>query len=79
MKPDDSWLYSRGVYWLFEHWKEDGKNIYGKAKFKDKEQFIAGAGKYLSSDQMGILEGGESISIKQRDGTTFFFKFVNLP
>lgn len=79
MKFDESWFYSRGVYWLFEHWQEDGKNIYSKAKFKDRDQFIAGAGKHLNSDQMGILECGESILIKQEDGTTFFFKFVNLP
>ena len=71
-------LYSRGCYWLFEHWQEDGKNIYGKAKFNDKEQFIAGAGKCLSSDQIETLEKGESISIKQPDGTTYFFKYVNL-
>lgn len=57
-------LYSRGCYWLFEHWQEDGKNIYGKAKFNDKEQFIAGAGKHLSSNQIETLEKGESISIK---------------
>ena len=71
-------LYSRGCYWLFEHWQEDGKNIYGKAKFNDKEQFIAGAGKHLSSNQIETLEKGESISIKQPDGTTCFFKYVNL-
>ncbi|OCY90953.1 hypothetical protein BFR67_08440 [Acinetobacter pittii] len=73
----DFLLYSRGKYWLFEHWQEDGKNIYGKAKFKDKDQFLVGAGKVLSEDQLAELESGKSITIKQKDGSTYFFNYVN--
>lgn len=71
-------LYSRGCYWLFEHWQENGKNIYSKAKYDTQKEFIKGAGKVLSCEQLDCLKRGESISIKQLDGTTYFFKYVNL-
>lgn len=50
MGEHDWLLYSKGTYWLFEHWQEDRKNIYGKAKFKDKDQFLEGAGKVLNDE-----------------------------
>lgn len=75
----DAMLYSKGVYWLFEHWKEDGKNIYSKDKFNDKDQFIKHCGKFLTLEQVEFIEKGNSMSIEQPDGTTFFFKFVNNP
>ncbi|HAV3549941.1 TPA: hypothetical protein OUD70_001565 [Acinetobacter baumannii] len=78
MSNFDSLLYSRGKYWLFEHWQEDGKNIYRKAKFEEKEQFLVGAGKVLSEEQLVDLESGKSITIKQEDGTTLFFKYVDV-
>ena len=77
MSEYDLMLYSKGKYWLFEHWREDGKNIYGKAKFEDKANFLAGAGKVLSKKQVADLENGECIIIKQEDGSTFFFKYVD--
>lgn len=78
MTGDYDWLfYSKGTYWLFEHWQEDGKNIYGKAKYDDKAHFLKGAGKHLNQDQINQLENGKNILLKQPDGTTFFFKYVN--
>ncbi|HCQ9970219.1 TPA: hypothetical protein OMQ72_003200 [Acinetobacter baumannii] len=71
-------LHSQGKYWLFEHWQEDGENIYSKSKYSDKIEFMKGAGKILTDKQIGDLESGESILIKQEDGTTFFFKYVDL-
>ncbi|HEE6447422.1 TPA: hypothetical protein R7R87_003147 [Acinetobacter baumannii] len=74
----DQFFYSRGKYWLFEHWQEDGKNIYSKSKYNDKIEFMKGAGKILTDKQISDLESGENILIKQEDGTTFFFKYVDL-
>lgn len=75
----DIMLYSKGVYWLFEHWREDGKNIYSKSKYQNKEDFLNGAGRWLTSDEITELKNGKSITIKRDDGTSFFFKFVNNP
>ncbi|WP_335954058.1 hypothetical protein [Acinetobacter higginsii] len=74
----DQFLYSKGKYLLFEHWQEDGKNIYSKAKYPIKENFLKGAGKLLSEKQIEDLEAGESITLKQEDGTTLFFKYIDL-
>lgn len=78
MSKYDWMFYSQGKYWLFEHWQEDGKNIYSKSKYNDKIEFLKGAGKILTDKQIGDLESGENILIKQEDGTTFFFKYVDL-
>ncbi|WP_168416490.1 hypothetical protein [Acinetobacter indicus] len=71
-------LYSKGKYWLYEHWNEANTNIYGKAKFDSKEDFLKHAGKHLTAEQIETLEQGQSASILQQDGTTLFFKYVNL-
>ena len=71
-------LYSKGRYWLYEHWNETNTNIYGKAKFDSKENFLKHAGKHLTTEQIETLEQGQSVSIPQQDGTTLFFKYVNL-
>lgn len=75
----DAMLYSRGVYWLFEHWQEGGNNIYSKAKYSTQDEFLEGAGKYLTSDEIVKLKKGDSVIIPREDGTKFFFKFVNNP
>ena len=78
LKDIDQFLYSKGKYFLFEHWQEDGKNIYSKAKYSTKDDFLKGAGKLLSESQVEALERGESITLKQEDGTTLFFKYIDL-
>lgn len=78
MENFEQFLFSKGKYWLFEHWQEDGKNIYSKAKYPNRIEFIKGAGKLLSEKQIGDLECGESITLKQKDGTTLFFKHIDL-
>lgn len=78
MENFEQFLYSNGRYFLFEHWQEDGKNIYSKAKYPNRTEFINGAGKLLSKKQIGDLECGESITLKQEDGTTLFFKYIDL-
>lgn len=78
IKNIDWMLYSNGKYWLYEHWNEAKTNIYGKAKFNSKEEFLKHAGKHLTLEQVESLERGKSLSIPQQDGTTLFFKYVNL-
>lgn len=72
-------FYSRGIYFLFEHWQEDRKNIYSKAKYATEEEFMKGAGKILTPDELVKLKNGDSIKIERDDGTALFFKFVNNP
>ena len=71
-------LYSRGTYFLFEHWMEDRKNIYSKNKYTTQEDFLNGAGKLLTSSEFIELKKGKSIIIERHDGTAFFFKFVDI-
>ena len=78
IKNLDWMFYSNGKYWLYEHWNEAKTNIYGKAKFESKEDFLKHAGKHLTAEQIESLEKGKSLSILQKDGTTLFFKYVNL-
>lgn len=78
IKNIDWMLYSNGKYWLYEHWNEAKTNIHGKAKFDSKEDFLKHAGKHLTPEQIETLEQGQSVSIPQQDGTTLFFKYVNL-
>lgn len=75
----DEFLYSKGVYYLFEHWQEDKKNIYSKCKYQSKDDLLKGVGKILNTDQLNIIESGKGLILDQPDGTTFFFKFVNNP
>lgn len=75
----DSFLYSRGTYWLFEHWNEDGGNIYSKSKYDSELEFLKGAGKLLSAEQLLRVRNGTAVTINQEDGTKLFFKYVNLP
>lgn len=77
IKDIDMLLYSNGKYWLFEHWNEQGTNIYSKAKYSDLPALMKGAGKILSYTQLDALERGEAIRMKQEDGTTLFFKYIN--
>lgn len=72
-----TFLYSKGVYYLFEHWQEDKKNIYSKYKYETREALISGIGKDLSKEQLDVLDSGKGLILEQPDGTTFFFKFVN--
>lgn len=71
-------LYSRGTYFLFEHWREDRKNIYSKEKYQNQEEFLNGKGKLLTSGELIELKKGKSIIIERADGTAFFFKFVDI-
>ncbi|MBF7687061.1 hypothetical protein I2F31_02205 [Acinetobacter sp. EC24] len=71
-------FYSKGTYYLFEHWQIDKGNIYSKAKYDSKEQFLLGAGKLLNTEQIDQLDQGESIYLEQEDGTTYFFKYIDL-
>lgn len=66
-------LFSVGTYYLFEHWDERNKNIYSKCKYPNREEFLKGAGKLLSVDQLMKVYAGESVVVKQEDGTTLFF------
>ncbi|WP_332605463.1 hypothetical protein [Acinetobacter sp. ESBL14] len=78
LKDFDQFLYSKGKYWLFEHWNECGTNIYSKSKYPTKDDFLKGAGKLLNQSQTEALERKESITLKQEDGTTLFFKYIDL-
>lgn len=78
-KQFEKFLYSKGVYFLFEHWQEDRKNIYSKAKYATQEEFLKGAGRYLTSDELMKIKNGESVIIDRDDGTAFFFKFIDNP
>ncbi|QVW53798.1 hypothetical protein TaPaz_17 [Acinetobacter phage TaPaz] len=69
-------LYSKGTYWLFEHYDEH--IVYNKYKYALKEDFLKGVGRILTEDQVVALIDGLSITIPQKDGTTFFFKYVSV-
>lgn len=69
-------LYSKGTYWLFEHY--DDNLVYSKYKYAHKEDFLNGIGRVLTKDQVVALIDGLSITIPQEDGTTFFFKYVSM-
>lgn len=74
---DESMFYSKGNYYLVEHWQEDGKNIYGKGKYPDIESFLKWCGKHLTEQDIKDIDDGNNVSIKQPDGTTLFFKHCN--
>lgn len=76
MSEFDWMLYSRGTYWLFEHYDEN--SVYNKSKYAHQEDFLKGAGRMLTKDQVVALIDGLSITIPQEDGTTFFFKYVSV-
>lgn len=69
-------LYSKGKYWLFEHYDEN--LVYNKCKYTYQEDFLKGAGGVLTKDQVVALIDGLCITIQQEDGTTFLFKYVDL-
>ena len=77
IKLDESWLYSKGNYYLVEHWQEDGKNIYGKGKYPDRESFLKGCSKHLTEQHIKDIDDGKNVTIPQEDGTTLFFKHCN--
>lgn len=77
MKFDDSFLYSKGVYWLYEIWNKDNTNILAKGKYKTKDDLIKSIGSELTED---ILEKAiEGCVYVGNDGLKRFVKFVNLP
>lgn len=78
MEGVEQFLYSKGKYWLFEHWQEDGKNIYSKAKFNSFNELKRNAEKLLTPSQWKLLEIDKKLSVKKEDGTTLFFKYIDL-
>lgn len=71
-------LYSRGKYWLFEHWNEQRKNIYSKAKYNSFNDLKKAFEKTLSVEQLAQIESDKHVVIEQEDGTALFFKYVDL-
>lgn len=77
IKLDESMFYSKGNYYLMEHWREDGRNIYSKAKHPNREHFIKSYKKYLTEQHIKDIDDGKNVTIPQDDGTTLFFKHCN--
>ena len=71
---DESWLYSKGNYYLIEH---TGDNVYSKGKYIDRESFLKACGKYLNKQHIKDIDDGKNVTIPQKDGTTLFFKHCN--
>lgn len=74
----DQYLYSRGKYWLLEHWNEARTNIYSKAKCETFEQVINGLDKHLTEDHKAELLEKKRLVVDLADGTALFFKYVDL-
>lgn len=70
-------FYSKGKYYLMEHWREDGKNIYSKTKHEIREHFLESYKEYLTEEHIKSIDSGENVLIPQPDGTTLFFKHCN--
>lgn len=77
MKFDDSFLYSRGVYWLYEIWNKEETNILAKGKYPTKEDLIKSIGSELTEDILSKAQQG--VCYVGNDGLKRFVKFVNLP
>ena len=71
-------LYSKGKYWLYEHWNEQRTNIYGKAKYNSFDELKVSFKNILSEDQLTQIESNKQMIIEQKDGTALFFKYVDL-
>ena len=77
IKLDESMFYSKGNYYLMEHWRKDGRNIYSKAKHQDRDHFFKSYKDYLTEEHIKAIDNGENVLIKQPNGTTLFFKHCN--
>lgn len=74
---NESMFYSKGNYYLMEHWKEDGKNIYSKTKHEVRKYFLESYKEYLTEQDIRDIDDGKNVIKEQEDGTTLFFKHCN--
>lgn len=79
MKFNDSFLYSRGVYWLFEIWQKDDKNILSKSKYDSFDNIIKCIGDDLDQSSIDSIKSKGHGLYVGKDGYKRFIKFVNLP
>lgn len=77
IKLDESMFYSKGNYYLMEHWKEDKKNIYSKTKHEIRKHFLESYKEYLTEQDIRDIDNGKNVIKEQEDGTTLFFKHCN--